>query len=74
MEVADGMAGQTNEGGGSDNVVQSHEMTLMVGWKKLAQLSVRVEGGETVSMGKEGEIVTPGEDHQEMLGQSRRME
>ena len=46
MEVADGIArsstaeypvagywdgGQMNEGGGGDNVVQSHEMTLMVG-------------------------------------------
>ena len=70
MEVADGMvhssmaeypvAGnwdrvQMKEGGGGDNTVQTNAMTLMVGWKKLAQLPVLVERDEIVSIGKGGE-------------------
>lgn len=60
--------------GGGDNIVQTNGTTSMAGWKQLTQLSVQVEGGETVVM--EGNIVAPGVggDDQATFGQRCHME
>ena len=55
---------------GGDNIVRTNPMTSTVGWKQLTQLSVQVEGDETVLMEKGGDIATlgVGGDDQVMIG------